>query len=442
MSDVMVELPHFFEARDYQWPLLIALEEDQKKRAYIVWHRRSGKDKTLWNYLINRAFDVIGQHYYLFPTYAQAKKVIWEGIDNTGLKFLSHIPSEILDGKPNDTEMKVTLTNGSIIQLIGTDNYDAIRGTNPQTCIFSEYAYQDPRAWGVLRPILKVNGGVAVFNTTPNGENHAFDLWKLAKESDEWFTECLTVNDTGILTLADIEKERAEGMSEEMIQQEYYCSWSSALVGSFYGQRLRDMEDQGRIGLVPWDEHEQVMTFWDLGMNDETAIWFVQQSGFAFKVLDCYANHGQGFEHYAKVLQDKPYRYSKHYLPHDGRNRELSNGLERSKTLDSLLREEVVVMKRPKVIQDKIEAVRWVLPKVYIDADKCRDGINAMKNYRQEYDERLKTWKKEPLHDWSSHYADAFAGFALEAKNGTFASQSSGAIMSNNDSSGSMELVV
>lgn len=407
-----------------------------------MWSRRSGKDKTLWNVIIGRAFDIVGQHYYLFPTFAQGRKALWEGIDNAGMKFLDHIPKEIVR-RSNDTEMKIELSNGSIIQIIGTDNYDSIRGTNPKTCVFSEYAYQDPRAWGVISPILKANGGMAIFNTTPNGENHAFDLKKIAESSPDWFFQTLTVDDTGVLTQEQIEEERRNGMSEEMVQQEFYCSWSSALVGSFYGQRLREMEESDRISVVPWDEYEQVITFWDLGMNDEMAIWFVQQHGFAYKVIDCFADHGKGFEHYAKMLYDKPYRYSKHFIPHDGKNRELSNGLERSKTLDSMLREEVIVMKRPKAVQDKIEAVRWLLPKVYIDVEKCRDGLNALKNYRQEYDERLKTWKKEPLHDWSSNYADAFAYFALEARHGSFASKpGSGTIKEDDSDTGAFELII
>lgn len=414
-------IPINFEPREYQWPLLIALGEDEFKRVFIVWHRRCGKDKALWNFLIGRASQIVGQHYYLFPTYAQGKKILWEGIDNDGFKFLDHIPKDAIDGKPNDTEMKITLKNGSIIQIIGTDNYDAIRGTNPKTCVFSEYAYQDPRAWDVLRPILKVNGGVAIFNTTPNGENHAFDLWNMANKNKDWFCEILTINDTNILTEADIDKERKEGMSEEMIQQEYYCSWSASLVGAYYGKRMRELEETERITDVPWDDLAPVTTFWDIGVNDEMTIIFVQRQGFIYKIIDSYSNHGEGFEHYAGVLKRKSYMYDQHCLPHDAKVREMSKraseGMERYKTLDSLLREPIVVLKRPKSVPDKIEASRWVLPKCYFDKEKCNTLINALKSYRQKYDERLKIWVDEPLHDWSSHFADAFAYFALHARN-------------------------
>lgn len=362
--------------------------------------------------------QIVGQHYYFLPEFSQGRRALWENIDNDGMRFIDHVPKEIIDGKPNETEMKIDLKNGSIIQVVGADSFDSLRGPNPKTCVFSEYAYQNPRAYATMSPILRLNRGFAIFNTTPNGENHAKAMWDMAETNPDWWTSRLTVDDTGIFTPEDIDKERAEGMSEEMIQQEYYNSWSSSLVGSYYGPRIREMEEQGRIGVVPWDESSQVMTFWDLGMNDEMSIWFIQQHGFSYRLIDFYSNHGLGFEHYAKVLHDRPYRYSRHHVPHDAKNRELSSGMERSRTLDSLLREEVVVLGRPKAVQDKIEAVRWVLPKVWIDAEKCRDGINALKSYRQVYDERLKTWKDEPLHDWASHPCDALAYFAIEAREG------------------------
>lgn len=442
-----IPIPYRFEEREYQKPFLKAVFGGQYDRLYKTWHRRCGKDKVDWNVLVRRAVEIPAQHFYLLPTYAQAKKVIWEGIDNNGMRFLDHVPARIMDGKPNDTEMKIRLKNGSLIQLIGTDNYDSIRGTNPKTCVFSEFPFQDPRAWGVVSPILKLNKGMAIFNGTPNGENHAKALWDMAVTNPSWWTQCLTVDDTKLLTPEDIERERAEGMSEEMIQQEYYCSWSSGLVGAYYAQRIREMEqgETKRIGVVPWTEYEPVYSFWDLGMNDTMSIICVQQDGYAWKIIDCYSNHGLGWEPYVKFLKDNPYHYGIHYVPHDAKNREFgTGGKERSKTLDALLREPVEVLKRPTSVQDKIEAVRWILPKCFIDAEKCRDLINALKNYRQDYDEVLKTWKNEPKHDWSSHFADAFAYFALAVRNGTFLNTqaNSGTISGDSSPNGAMELII
>lgn len=408
-----ITIPYKFEPRWYQLPFLQAADSGKYKRFFLCWHRRGGKDKLLWNFIIKRATEVVGQHYYLFPTYTQAKKILWDGIDNDGMPFLDHVPPELLAGKPNDTELQITLKNDSIIQLVGTDNYDSIRGTNPKTCIFSEFAFQDPGAWDVVRPILKLNGGLAVFNTTPNGENHAHDLWKMAEKNENWWTQLLTIDDTKLLNDEDLQEERDEGMSEEMVQQEYYCKWNSAAVGSYYGSYMRAAEEAGRIGKVPWDELRPVVTFWDLGMNDTMVIGFFQQHGFTYKLIDSYYSHGKGLEHYAGVIKDKPYKYATHYVPHDAKNRDMNTGLERAKTLDALLQAPVVTLPRPKSVQDKIEASRWILPKVYIDSENCDYVVKALKNYKQEYDEKLKIWKKEPLHDWSSHPADMFAYFAL-----------------------------
>ena len=162
-----------YKPRDYQLPLIKSLET--KDRAMCLWHRRAGKDLTLWNILIKKAIETKGLQYYLLPTFTQAKRIIWDGITIDGLRFVDFIPNKIIKNT-NGTEMKIEMINGSIIQLIGTDHYDAIRGTNPCGCVFSEFAFHNPMAWEVVKPILKVNKGWAVFNTTPNGKNHAYDM--------------------------------------------------------------------------------------------------------------------------------------------------------------------------------------------------------------------------------------------------------------------------
>ena len=192
-----------FKPRDYQLPLIQAIDSGKVKRAVACWHRRAGKDIALWNLLIKKALLEKGLYYYFLPTYAQAKKIIWDGINNSGFKFIDYCPSEAISAK-NGTELKLTLKNGSIVQLIGTDTFDAIRGTNPRGCVFSEYAFQNPMAWDVVKPILKVNGGWAVFNSTPNGKNHFYHMIEMAKNNDNWFCERLSIKDTKVLTSVDM----------------------------------------------------------------------------------------------------------------------------------------------------------------------------------------------------------------------------------------------
>jgi hypothetical protein len=221
-----ITIPHKFQPRTYQLPFLQAMDNG-KKRAILIHHRRAGKDKICFNFMVKKAFERVGTYFYFLPEYAQAKKVIWENIDNDGFRMLDHIPKEVLKKKPNDTELKIELVNGSVIQLLGADVFDKSGvGTNPVGVVFSEFPIQRPDIWAFVRPILKVNGGWAVFNGTPRGQNHAYEMFKMAESlPDDWFTQVLTVDDTGVLSKEDIEQERAEGMPQDMIDQEYFCKF-------------------------------------------------------------------------------------------------------------------------------------------------------------------------------------------------------------------------
>jgi hypothetical protein len=219
-----VTVPFKFEPREYQKPLFVAMDGGIN-RAFIVWHRRAGKDKACFNYTIKRALQRVGTYFYFLPEYSQAKKVIWDNIDNDGFRMLDHVPRAITS-KTNDTELKITLVNGSIIQLFGADSFDKSGvGTNPVGVVFSEYPITRPDIWGYVRPILAVNGGWAIFNGTPRGQNHAFQMVEMARNNPEWFVQILTVDDTKVLTQQDIDREKAEGMPQDLIDQEYYCKF-------------------------------------------------------------------------------------------------------------------------------------------------------------------------------------------------------------------------
>ena len=187
-------IPHNYQPRPYQLPLLRAMDSG-KKRACVVWHRRSGKDKTLINLMVKKMFERVGSYYYFLPTYKQGKKILWDGMDRNGMRFLDHFPAQVVT-KKNETELKLQVANGSIFQIVGTDNYDSIMGSNPVGCVFSEYALQNPAAWDFIRPILAENEGWAVFNFTPRGMNHGYELFQMAERNQDWFCELLTVDDT------------------------------------------------------------------------------------------------------------------------------------------------------------------------------------------------------------------------------------------------------
>ena len=224
-----ITLPHKFVPRSYQMPFLAAMRDGCKRACWVV-HRRGGKDKTAVNFTSSAMFDRVGTYYHCLPTYNQGRKVIWDGRDKDGLKFTDHFPAK-LRKSTNNTEMKIEMINGSIWQIVGADNYDAVVGANPIGIVFSEWAISDkyPDAWNYFRPMLAENGGWAVFIYTPRGRNHGFSLYQMALNNPDWFCQVLTVDDTGAISPADIEAERQAGMSPDMINQEFYCSFVASV---------------------------------------------------------------------------------------------------------------------------------------------------------------------------------------------------------------------
>lgn len=409
-----VKIPHEYRCRPYQIPFWEAMKS--KKRAVLVWHRRAGKEKTCWNYLISRAVQRAGIYYYFFPHFSQGRKILWDGVDKEGFKFLAHIPEKLIEGHPNSTEMKLHLRNGSLIQVIGTNNIDSIVGTNPVGCVFSEYSLQDPSAWQLIRPILVENGGWAVFNFTPRGANHAKDLYDMARSNPDWYCQLLTVDDTGIISAADIQKEREAGMSDDFIQQEFYCSFTLGVEGSYYAKYMQDARDEGRIGFVPWDRHNRVHTAWDIGYGDSCAIIFFQTIGNEIHVIDYEESQGEGLSYYVGRLRKREYVYGDHFAPHDIDSHAFSSGMS-AREVGATLGLKFITLPTLKLrLEDGIEAVRGLFPRVWIDEKKCSLLIKCLENYRKEYDQRLETYKERPRHDKYSHGADAMRYMAISTK--------------------------
>ena len=315
---MIIKIP--FKPREYQKPLIEAIDSGRYKRAIACWHRRAGKDIALWNLIVKKALTEKGLYYYFLPTFTQSKKIIWDGINNDGFKFIDYCPKEATESR-NGTELKITLKNGSIIQLIGTDTYDSIRGTNPRGCVFSEHAFQNPMAWEVVKPILKVNGGWAVFNSTPNGKNHFYEMFEMAKNNDSWFTEKLTIKDTGVLTEKDMQEEREDGMEEDMIQQEYYVSFDVGAKGSYYALLVEEARKQNRICDLPVEKHIQVDIFQDIGRNDSYSMGFMQKVGDEIRFIDFYEDNGKEVAKYIEYVLEMGYHIGYVYLPHDSKQK-------------------------------------------------------------------------------------------------------------------------
>lgn len=429
-------IPHKFLPRDYQLPFLEEVEkaiagESEKRYFYIIWHRRAGKDLScISDSAPRRLIKDPCLVKYIYPTSVMGRDNLWDGIDKEGNKFIDHIPRELQTGEPNETRMMLrvkTMTGGeSLFQVTGANRPDSLRGGNPKMFIFSEWAEHDPYAWDVVEPILRENDGIAIFNTTPKGDNHARSLYEFAKNNPKWWVQTLTYRDTGIFTESEylqivddtVKRFAADGRSAEeataYCEQEYMCSFNSPVIGAYYGAAIRKAEEDKRITKVPYDQSLPVFTFWDLGIDDSTTIWFMQQAGMEHHFIDYYENTGEGLPHYAQVLQDKKYIYAKHYGPHDIQVRELGSGKSRWEIAKSL---GITFETVPALgVDEGINAGRTVFSQCWFDIDKCNRGIQCLKNYKKEWDERNKVFRNNALHNWASHGADAFRTFATGYK--------------------------
>lgn len=415
MKENHFRVPTFFEPRPYQYKALQALDGGIK-RAYCVWHRRSGKDITFWNFVLKNAVDHIGMYAYILPTYTQGRKIIWDGIDGYGRRFLHHMPEELISRK-NESDMKLYLQNGSIIQILGADAPDSLRGINPCGIVLSEFAFMRPDVWEVLQPILQENNGWAVFITTPNGRNHAFKMWQSAQKSSQWYTSLQSIDDTyhwdkkAIIDPLKLKQEIPGSIHQQAIEREYFCRFDVAQEGTFYSHILEILLHEGRIDTgIEYIPDTGVDTFWDLGIADKTAIWFTQCVGKNIHIIDHIEGSGQSLSTWLETVEKKEYSYGTHYFPHDIRIREFGSGVSR----EQLLREKNIPYKIvPKTsLEEGIHAAQSILPLCVFHAQKCATGLEALWNYRRAKD-GAGNLRSVPEHDANSHSADAFRYLAV-----------------------------
>jgi hypothetical protein len=382
--------------------------ERTKRWACLVAHRRAGKTVAAVNDMIRAAAMYQGQYGlfgYVAPYRSQAKSVAWQYFKDGAHPIIQSV---------NEQELAITLINGAQIRLFGADNADSLRGLGFSGIYLDEYGDFKPSVFGnVIRPALSDKQGWCVFGGTPKGKNQFWEIYDTATRlPSEWFLLRLPASTSGLLPATELAAAKAQ-LAEDQYLQEYECSFEAAILGAFYGKEMREAADQGRITNVPYDPNLPTYTAWDLGYRDDTAIWFYQIARGEIRVIDFYAVSGANIHSIAEVVTSKPYRYAKHFLPHDARAKSLQTG----KSIVEQLAAQLDIAKLAVVpdigVQSGIQAVRMMLPRVWFDAERCSDGIEALRQYQREYDEDKKAYRASPRHDWTSHPSDAFRMVAV-----------------------------
>lgn len=391
--------------------------EQGGKRAVLVWPRRHGKDDVCLHYLATAALQKAATYWYMLPEAAQARKAIWKAINpHTGIKRIDEAFPPAIVAKKNDQEMYIELINGASIQIVGSDNYNSLVGSPPLGVVFSEWALANPNAWAYLRPILRENGGWAVFNGTPRGRNHHSKMFEAGLTDDEWFSERLTFEDADVFTNEQMDKERKEYIREHgidqgvaLFEQEYLCSFDAAILGAYYSGEMAKALKGGRITKVPHDNGKVVHTMWDLGRSDRTVVWFFQIVGTTWHIIGCLASSGVNIDWFITEMDKKNWNWGTDYIPHDGSHERLGMDKSIDGQMRDLGRKDVVVVKSPPgSVQVGINEVRKQLNLCWFDEDECKMGLEAMRMYRKGWDDTNKVFRDKPLHDWTSDYADAF----------------------------------
>jgi phage terminase large subunit len=441
----VIKLPHIYKARDYQldfWDAYHGVGAHQGKNYRIfvkVWHRRGGKDMTDWNAAIERTAENPGNCRYVFPTNDMARANLWEASINEGVPFTDFVPMELRvranskDNGLNDTLKRIQFVNGGAIRVVSGHRPNTLRGGNDHTFVLSEFQAQDPQIIDIIMPILRLNGGKLLINMTANGDSPAKVMLEHWKTQPDVYVSELSIEDTQLLDKEEMDSIfgetiagfRSRGQGEEeaiaFVRQEYYCDWSAPVIGSYFGAAMKHAEEEHRITRVPMEPTLPVHTAWDLGVDDSTSIWFFQVHNREVRLIDYYESSGEGFAHYARVLNGQEsgfermgrYTYGQHFGPHDIKVRNLGVDAKTRLEIAKSLGIDFTVVKRVNAKEEGIEAIRQTIPRCWFNEDTTVRGRSALKGYRKEFNEQLQVYKDKPVHDWTSHGTDGFQTMAL-----------------------------
>lgn len=414
----VIQLPNGWKPRPYQrkvWKYW----EDGGRQANLIWHRRSGKDDIALHRTAVAAFERPGTYWHMLPEAAHARKAIWTAVNpHTGKRRIDEAFPHALRKTTREQEMFIEFVNGSTWQVGGSDRYNSLVGSSPAGVVFSEWALANPAAWGYVRPMLLENGGWSIFITTPRGHNHAEKMHKVARDTPGAFAQILTADKTGVFTAEQLEGERIALIGEHgpdfgqaLFDQEYFCSFDAAILGSYYGAWITKLKSEGRFRDVPIDPALPVHTAWDLGHTDDTSIWFYQVPYGEVHFVGCYSASGFGIDHYIDYVRDwyrgTGAKQGPLFLPHDAKAKTFASGGKSTEEQFAKAFGWSNVRIVPMLsVQDGIQATREMLKRSYFDLS-CEDGLEALAQYQREWDDNKKCFRESPKHDWTSHIADS-----------------------------------
>lgn len=422
-SQKKISLPYNFDPYYWQIPSYTMIRMGYKRGIWVD-HRRCGKDARSINMAIEEMWCEPGLIYFVYPTLKQGRRILWEGYTNEGKTFFdSYLPKGLIYGKPNNTDMKFqTYTKGnrglSMFQIIGTENqrYEAMRGTNPRIVFFIEFSRQHPGAWDVVRPILMANGGIAIFQSTPNGQNHFYDLWNNVQGNRNWFKCRHTIDETydhegfRLVTHAQVQEEIENGMPEDFAQQEFWCSFTQGIEGTYVGKQMQELEDNDQIEYLPYDPSYLVDTYWDIGIRkDSMAVWFVQQIGQEVRFIDFEEATAKTFTYWARILQEKGYLYRKHWAPFDIKNREMIGKEEAAKSRLAHAKDVGIIFQIAPAasFENGVLTLRGLLGLCRFDEKHCKKGIRHLKLWGKVWDQREQRYLDRERDDEHTHAGSA-----------------------------------
>lgn len=392
--------------RPYQQPYMAAMDNGCKFAVWVM-HRRGGKDRTALAQTCKMAFRRVGLYWHCLPTLKQGRKVVWDNITSEGRNLIDQtFPPHLVKSKIVD-EMKIELVNGSIVQIVGADNFNALVGASPVHVTFSEWSLTDPRAYDFVRPILRENNGSVAFIYTPRGYNHGYQTLEVARRLKGAFCAVMSILDTHVLSEEDIALERAQGMAEELIQQEYFCDFSSANVGAIVGRYVSAAEKEGRINVdTVFHAGSRIVVSSDIGYRDTAAFWFWQLRYGGFDLIHYVEGSGLDAQDWITRLKDVGLPIHHLYLPHDARAKTMATKFSVIEQFAEAFECSIVPQTK---LQDRINAARVVIPRCSFHIENCARGLEALRAWSFRFDDERKVFSAEPLHDWASHGSDAFS---------------------------------